>query len=137
MGQIGDFWAQIQNFRTFLKIFSLDFSQILHVLQLYMNVYCMYVKTRIFPAYIFIFDNLSPFYSALHFQEPPWQKWCLKFRLSGGKLDLFWLGVQAIIAGRERKGWRKSILSFSKCEKQRTQTLRKTRTEHKNETKGK
>ena len=74
MGQIGDFWAQIQNFRTFLKIFSLDFSQILHVLQLYMNVYCMYVKTRIFPAYIFIFDNLSPFYSALHFQEPPWQK---------------------------------------------------------------
>ena len=31
-------------------------------------------RSRICPAYIFIVDCLSPFYSALYFQGPRWQK---------------------------------------------------------------
>ena len=53
--------------------------------------YCMYIKSRICHAFIFIVDCLSSFYSALYFQGQLWQKWYLKFRF-WEKLDIFWLG---------------------------------------------
>ena len=55
--------------------------------------YRMYIKSTICPAYIFIVDCLSPFYSALYCQRPLWQR-CLKFRLWGK----FW----CILFGEER-----------------------------------
>ena len=36
--------------------------------------YCMYIKSKICPAYIFIFDCVSTFYLALCFQGLRWQK---------------------------------------------------------------
>ena len=54
----------------------------------------MYIKSTICPAYIFIVDCLSPFYSTLYCQRPLWER-CLKFRLWGK----FW----CILFGEERE----------------------------------
>ena len=45
--------------------------------------YYMYIKSRMWAAYIFIVDCLSPVLSALYFQGQHWQKWFLNHKLWG------------------------------------------------------